>query len=196
MKKIYIILIAFLTLKHAPAPGQSHANEIREFQEELNHEYNDPETSPLTKKDRKKFTGLEFFPIDEAYYVTARFTKTENPSPFKMKTTTSRRPTYDKYGEATFDLNGQAFTLNIYQSHKLRETEEYKDYLFLPFTDLTNGEETYGGGRFIDLSIPAGDSIVIDFNKAYNPYCAYNHNYSCPIPPAENDMDVKVKGWC
>ena len=67
------------------------------------------------------------------------------------------------------------------------------DHLFLPFTDNTNGVETYGGGRYIDLKIPAGNTINIDFNKAYNPYCAYSDKYSCPIPPPENHLDIEIK---
>lgn len=74
----------------------------------------------------------------------------------------------------------------------MRETEEYRDYLFLPYTDLTNAIETYGGGRFMDLLIPSGDTIIIDFNKSYNPSCAYNHAYSCPIPPEENDLNIRI----
>ena len=70
--------------------------------------------------------------------------------------------------------------------------EEYKNHLFLPFTDLSNGEKSYTGGRFIDLEIPNSDVIVIDFNKAYNPYCAYSPDYSCPIPPAENHLNVNI----
>ncbi|MNH33262.1 hypothetical protein D3C86_1572800 [compost metagenome] len=110
-----------------------------------------------------------------------------------MPTTTARKPVYEKYGEAHFKLNGKDLVLSIYQSHSLREKAEYKDHLFLPFMDLTNGEESYGGGRFLDLTIPEDDTIVIDFNKAYNPYCAYNHKYSCPIPPKENDMNTEIK---
>jgi uncharacterized protein (DUF1684 family) len=109
-----------------------------------------------------------------------------------MKTTTERTPTYEKYGEAIFEIDNIEYKLSIYQSHRLRQNEKYKDYLFLPFTDLTNGEETYGGGRFIDLSIPNSDIITIDFNKAYNPYCAYSSTSSCPVPPKENDLDLKV----
>ena len=71
--------------------------------------------------------------------------------------------------------------------------EGYEDYLFLPFLDDTNGEESYGGGRYIDCRIPEGDTIEIDFNKAYNPYCAYNENYSCPIVPRENYLAIEVK---
>jgi uncharacterized protein (DUF1684 family) len=83
--------------------------------------------------------------------------------------------------------------LNVYQSHTLREKEGYKDYLFLPFTDLTNGNETYGSGRYIDLRIPERETIIIDFNKAYNPYCAYNYGYACPIPPKENKLKVEIR---
>lgn len=72
-------------------------------------------------------------------------------------------------------------------------TVQYKDYLFFPFTDTTNGNETYDGGRYIDLRIPAsGNEIIIDFNKAYNPFCAYSAGYSCPIVPAENNLDIPI----
>ena len=70
---------------------------------------------------------------------------------------------------------------------------EYSNHLFIPFNDITNGVETYDAGRYIDLEIPKGDTIIIDFNKAYNPYCAYNDGYSCPIPPEENNLEVEVK---
>lgn len=110
-----------------------------------------------------------------------------------MQTTTDRLPTYEKYGEAIFELNGKTITLSIYQSHDLRETEKYKNHLFLPFTDLTNGHETYGGGRYLNLSIPTGDTIVIDFNKAYNPLCAYNAKYYCPIPPKSNALQLPIQ---
>jgi len=70
--------------------------------------------------------------------------------------------------------------------------EEYRDYLFLPFTDLTNGEQTYMGGRYLDLSIPEGDTIVLDFNRAYNPYCVYNKKYSCPLVPPVNALNTKI----
>ncbi len=170
----------------------AYQEEIAAFQQQLNEEFANSEESPLPKKALKKFKGLAFYPADEKFRVTAAFTQTADAVPFQMKTTTNRLPTYEKYGEVTFAIDGQNFKLNIYQSHSLRETEAYKNYLFLPFTDLTNGEETYGGGRFIDLSIPEGNTMVIDFNKAYNPYCAYNPKYSCPIPPRENNLNLRI----
>ena len=167
--------------------------EIETFQIDLNAEFSDPEETPLTADDFDVFMGLPFYPIDTAFYVVAKFERATDAQPFEMKTTTARRPVYELYGIATFVIHGEMFQLQIFQNHKLRETEEYKDYLFLPFTDLTSGEETYPGGRFIDLKIPDGDTIVIDFNKAYNPLCAYNHKYSCPIPPPENFLDVAIE---
>ena len=73
------------------------------------------------------------------------------------------------------------------------DKEGYEDYLFLPFLDNTNGEESYGGGRYVEARIPEGDTIIIDFNKAYNPYCAYNEKYSCPIVPRQNYLPIEVK---
>jgi uncharacterized protein len=83
--------------------------------------------------------------------------------------------------------------LNIYRNIDLSKKKEYKNYLFLPFLDLTSGNESYGGGRYIDMRIPKGNIITIDFNKAYNPYCAYNHKYSCPVVPDENNLNIEIK---
>lgn len=162
-----------------------------EFQQEHNADFKDPEKSPFKKK-AKRFKGHDFFPIDSILRVEAKFVRTLSAIPFLMKTTTSRLPTYEKYGVAQFTIDRKEFSLNIYQSHSLREKEEFKDHLFMPFTDLSNGEESYMGGRFIDLEIPENDVIVIDFNKAYNPYCAYSPDYSCPIPPQENHLEIKI----
>ena len=164
-----------------------------EFQRELNAEYKDATTSPLKEKDRKEFEGLNFFKYDSSYVVKAHFTRTENETPFKMKTTTDRLPDYVKYGFVEFVLNGENRRLNIYQNLDLIKKEDYVDYLFLPFLDQTNGLESYGGGRYIDLRTPENDSITIDFNSAYNPYCAYNDKYSCPIVPRENYLKTKIR---
>jgi len=165
---------------------------ILKFQEELNKEFASEEKSPLTPKDFKGFTTLEFFEIDTTFSITAKFVRTPYETPFIMKTTTSREPIYVKYGEAHFVLQEKKCVLNIYQNQGLKTQPEYEAYLFLPFTDLTNGETSYEGGRFIDLKIPEGDTILIDFNTAYNPYCAYSGRYSCPIPPEENYLELEI----
>jgi len=166
---------------------------IQTFQNKLNLEYADVKTSPLTKKDAISFSSLDFYPIDKKYFVKAKFKRTPNEKPFDMLTTTSRLSKYVKYGEAIFTLDNKKYKLDIYQSLSLRDKPEYKDYLFLPFTDETSGKESYAGGRYIDLTIPKSDTIIIDFNKAYNPYCAYNHKYSCPIPPKGNHLNILIK---
>ncbi|PCJ98434.1 MAG: hypothetical protein COA50_02720 [Flavobacteriaceae bacterium] len=167
-------------------------NAIVKFQNELNEEFRDPEKSPLPDRYRKKFDGLNFYPADTNYVITAKFVRTPEALPFFMPTSTGRKSEETVYGIAHFSLNGITHQLEVYQNKELMLEEKYKDYLFLPFLDETNGEETYGGGRYIDLSIPEGDSIQIDFNKAYNPYCAYNKKYSCPIVPRVNSLDIKV----
>lgn len=164
-----------------------------EFQQEMNLKFKNDDNSPLKSEDRELFSALEFFPVDTIYIVAAEFVRTPGEIPFYMPTTTERLPEYVKFGELHFMLKGKDLKLNIYQNKELILQPEYKDYLFLPFTDLTNGVSTYGGGRYIDLRIPEGKLIEIDFNKAYNPYCAYNEKYSCPIPPAENDLYIEIK---
>ncbi len=167
--------------------------EIKAFQAEMNSDYKNPESSPLTDKDRKDFVALDFFEIDTTYRVVAKFEETPFENSFRMKTTTDRAPEYKKYGIVTFQLKGKEYSLNVYQSQELKLKAEYEDYLFIPFLDETNGDATYGGGRYIDAAIPEGDKMVIDFNKAYNPYCAYNKKYSCPIVPEENRLKVAIE---
>src|SRR5690554_287595 len=164
-----------------------------DFQRKMNADFKDASKSPLKDKDRKGFTGLDFFKFDSSYVVQASFERTPDEVPFKMKTTTDRMPMYVKYGVATFELEGQEHQLNIYQSMDLMNEEGFEDYLFLPFLDTTNGESTYGGGRYLDCEPPTNGVIEIDFNTAYNPYCAYNEKYSCPIVPRENYLEVKVE---
>ncbi|MCF8273267.1 MAG: DUF1684 domain-containing protein [Flavobacteriaceae bacterium] len=164
-----------------------------EFQKGINAEFKDVTTSPLKEEDRKAFNGLDFFEYDSTYVVKALFTRTANELPFKMKTTTDRLPEYVKYGILEFFLNDEIFQLNVYQNQDLIKKEGYENYLFLPFSDETNGLESYGGGRYIDLRIPETNTVIIDFNSAYNPYCAYNDTYSCPIVPRENYLRTKIK---
>ncbi|MGO4920764.1 DUF1684 domain-containing protein [Maribacter spongiicola] len=163
------------------------------FQKELNAEFKNPETSPLADRFRINFETLDFFEVDTNYVVVAEFIRTPEALPFSMPTTTDRESTEVLYGIAKFTLNGKAHQLEIYQTPELITQEKYKDYLFLPFTDKTNGAETYGGGRYLDLRIPEGNTIVLDFNKAYNPYCAYNKKFSCPLVPSVNNLKTAVK---
>lgn len=181
-----------LVQKDAAIAQTDRLADILKFQKELNAEFKNPESSPLPDKYRKNFESLDFFGPDTNYIVTAKFSRTLEAIPFLMPTTTDRKSKEVVYGIAEFYLNGKNHRLEIYQNQELMKEEGYEDYLFLPFTDQTNGEETYAGGRYIDLRIPGSDDLAIDFNRAYNPYCVYNKKYSCPLVPGVNALDTKV----
>lgn len=192
MKAVIISLLVLVCLSNCKDDKEPIQGDT-EFQRALNAEFKDASKSPLTEADRKEFKGLDFFKFDSAYVVQAQFTRTENERLFKMKTTTDRLPDYVKYGIVAFALKGETYQLNVYQDQDLKTEDGYEDYLFLPFLDQTNGLETYGGGRYVDLRIPVGNTITIDFNSAYNPYCAYNHKYSCPLVPRENYLKTRIE---
>lgn len=189
----FLIVFNYAFISAQSLKTDSLNNSIIEFQKGLNKEYMDSTTSPLTKEDRAKFFGHLFFPPNLKFCVNAEFYRTPKEKTFKMKTTTTREPEYIKYGYIVFKIDGVAYKLNVYQSVDLLKKEQYKDYLFLPFKDLSNDKTTYAGGRFLDLRIPKGKKMIVDFNKAYNPYCAYNHKYSCPVPPPENFLNIDVQ---
>ena len=190
----YILLLSiFLLTSCAANQNRRNIEKVIAHQTSENEHFRDKEKTILTDEDFKDFSGLEFYPIDLKYRVKAKFVRTPTELPFLMPTTTDRLPEYVKYGEAYFSIDGKELKLALYQSTAAYDEAGYEDYLFLPFTDLTSGDGSYGGGRFLDARIPKGDKIIIDFNKAYNPYCAYNHKYSCPIPPKENDLLVRIE---
>ncbi|RAV29856.1 DUF1684 domain-containing protein [Sinomicrobium soli] len=206
MKKQYLIMVFLLVLAGCKGDRRYHDIgttatqdstdvlwDIAQFQKTLNGEFRDPGHSPLKERDRKDFRGLDFFPADTLLRVVARLERTPGASPFAMATTTSRSVTGVRYGILHFTIEGEEYRLNVYQNPEVTSRPGYADYLFLPFADATNGEETYGGGRYIDLRIPEGNEIVLDFNKAYNPYCAYNPSYSCPVVPDENTLAVPIR---
>jgi uncharacterized protein (DUF1684 family) len=192
MKKI-LVLIFLLQLSSGFAQIKFDVKAVETFQKEINTEYADAKTSPLMGNDLATFTTLDFYPINEKFFVTATFVRTEKEKAFGMKTSTERTPSYVKYGEVHFTIGGQSLKLNVYRNIELSKKKEFKDYLFLPFSDLSSGNESYIGGKYIDLKIPKGKTIAIDFNTSYNPYCAYNHKYSCPIVPLENDLNIEIR---
>lgn len=164
-----------------------------DFQDKLDESFRDPDESPLTASDKMVFSGLDFFTANANFIVEAKLVRTPETLPFGMPTSTERMSQERLFGKLFFTLKGLPFELNVYESQDLLEKEGYEDYLFLPFTDLSNGATTYGGGRYLDLRLPEGDQILLDFNRAYNPYCAYNKKYSCPIVPSENHLNVAVE---
>ena len=165
---------------------------LESYWAKIDSAYADTLHSPLPLEERKGFTALHRFPVDVAYRVKARFVALEGPV-FGMKTTSDREPKYQSIGVLHFQLEGKEQQLTVFRNVDLSRLPDYVNYLFVPFTDLTNGEATYGGGRYLDLEGPLGAEVDLDFNRAYNPYCAYGGRYSCPIPPQENHLPVPVR---
>lgn len=186
---LFIILLVTTVCNAQPCSGESSLA----YQQQLNTEYADAEKSPLTEADLKTFKALEFYAVYSKFCIEAKLVRTPKEKPFYMATSTERKPRYKKYGELHFTIDGKQLKLDVYQSLDLIKLDEYKNNLFLPFTDLTSGNGSYGGGRYLDLTIPEGDTLILDFNKAYNPYCAYNHKYSCPLVPKQNDLNVAIE---
>ncbi|MGE4515052.1 MAG: DUF1684 domain-containing protein [Chryseobacterium sp.] len=193
MKKCLFIFL-FIPLMVFSQKISKEQSEIKKFQQELNAEYLNPKETPLRGDNFKNFKQHPFFPINLKYRVTAKFTRTENAEPFDLPTSSGKTKLYREYGKATFQLDGQSYTLTLYQSLDLIKQKKYEDYLFLPFRDATNEKETYGGGKYMDLKIPKGNTIIFDFNKSYQPYCAYNaYDYNCPVVPEENRLPVEIR---
>jgi uncharacterized protein (DUF1684 family) len=151
------------------------------------------EHSPIPEDEKAAFKKLNYYKPKVSYRKNAKFERFDDAKRFLMKTTTERLPEYAVYGKVTFRHKAKNYTLNVYQNIELVKKPGFQDHLFIPFNDKTNGDKTYGGGRFLDIAEDGKDEIIIDFNKAYNPYCAYNHKYSCPIPPESNNLKTKIK---
>ena len=185
-KKLAIIFVFIFFYSCNQEKEAEYLTLAKEFQYKMNIEFADKKSTPLTDKGFIKFSSLKYFPIQKKYRIKAKFKRTPNEKPFDMLTTTSRLAKYVKYGIATFTLDGKKLHLAIYQNVKGEK------HLFLPFFDKTNNKTSYSGGRYMDLENPTNDTIILDFNQSYNPYCAYNYKYSCPIPPDENRLDIEI----
>ena len=189
-----LLLLIFIIFSFSCKEQKRYANNnLSDYQKNVNNFFKDASVSPLQSKDLKNFKGLDFFESDSTYIVSARIQKTPESLPFKMKTSSNTPADFRMYGKLIFNLKNQDLELFVYENLEYIDVEGYENYLFLPFSDQTNGFETYGGGRYIDIYLNENDFTIIDFNKAYNPQCVYNENYSCPIVPRENNLKIRVE---
>ncbi len=196
MKKIVLLFLLVVTLllnsfgqRKATRRVSKYYVVIKEFQ----NKYVAKHEVVLTKN--KKY--FKFFSPSSKYKVIATFTKTDDTTTVTIKTSGKKIPEkyFTRYGKLAFTIDSLQYHLTVYQSKDLVNNAEYKDYLFLPFSDKTNSNSTYGTGRYIDLLITdiKDGECIIDFNKAYNPYCAYSNDYNCPIPPKENRLPFAIE---
>ncbi len=144
--------------------------------------------SPIPPDKRSSFKGLNYFPPDESYRVASKLERFVAPKPIMIATSTGTRQSYVRYGALTFKIGQSILKLIVYKSAE----DPYARSLFVPFSDGTSGRETYAAGRYLDLEEQGGDDYELDFNMAYNPYCAYSEEYTCPIPPVENRLPLQI----
>lgn len=192
MKGISLLVLSLLLSVPQGTP-KKYIRQIEEIRVEKEAEFRDPEHSPL-REAAPEFEGNEYYTPNIDFRVKARFERTESAEPFMMPTSNpDRQKKYVKYGLLHFELQGKSYSLSVYRSPDLAKIPQYRNHLFLPFTDLTSGRETYGGGRYLDLTIPKRKKVILDFNLCYNPYCAYSDGWSCPIPPQENFLETQIE---
>lgn len=188
--RLIVFVFFFLSLGCAPKKFL-YTQELDKYREDYRKSFLKHSEGPL-KKDQIEY--LRFFEIDSSYRVDAKVERLSNQETLDFKTSSGKVKQYIPYIKAHFTMNQNIYSVTIFKSVQLMKNPLYKDYLFLPFTDLTSGESTYGGGRYLDFrekDIQNG-RIKIDFNKAYNPYCAYSSGYNCPIPPKSNFINMTI----
>jgi uncharacterized protein (DUF1684 family) len=188
---LIICLLAFIT-SNADLNGQSFKKDYRSWKKGYRRNFRIDESSPL---GRIGVFRLRFFKPRANYRTTADLLLTSSKEVLSFPTTTGKTMEYIAFAKAVFKIYEQPCTLTVYKSAKALSNENYENFLFVPFRDYTSGDESYGGGRYIDLlaSDIKGGKLTIDFNRAYNPYCAYNELYSCPVPPAENSLPLEIR---
>lgn len=195
--KVFLFILVGLFLgSTASAQTFYGTTDIKTFREGRDKELRNRDESPLKEEDFPNYKGLNYFDVDNKYRVNAKFTKTTDEKYFLMPTTAGKTQKYIKYAVLDFKIEDKKFSLNVYHvDEESREKyPEYKDLLFIPFKDLSNGNETYGGGRYLYILDTNEKEVILDFNLASNPSCAYGADwFSCPIPPKENFLKVEIK---
>ena len=192
MKNLFSIILVLIATSLYAQDNSTYLNELNQHRAEVNKEFGDTSTSILPKEEVLNFKHLNYYKSNPKFNILANFKK-EIGKEFNMLTSAGKKKAFRQYGILSFKIDGQDFTLPIYQNIKLMKNEKYKDYIFIPFKDHTNGNETYGGGRYIEAKKPTGNTYQLDFNYAFNPYCHYTTGYNCPYPPEANFLDIKIE---
>ena len=185
---IGLVVIIGYFLKEAVFSDDAYLATIKKERQEKNQSFKSS-SSPLVEAERATFDSLSYYAINRKFQVDADYELVPNPDTLKLPMTTGSTEPYLRFAKATFNLEGQRVGLTLFLKVGAADST-----FFVPFTDKTNGSETYEGGRFMDIPKPEpGEKLItIDFNKAYNPFCVFNYDYSCPIPPAENRLPLAV----
>lgn len=170
--------------------AQDYSEQLKEQRQQKEQFFAEHPQSPIPRQIQDDFPGLEHFPVDEDLRFELDLEEHDEKESLVVETTTGNQQEYIRWGEFTFEIDGEEYTLQAYKS------EPHEDRLWVPFRDETNADETYGAGRYLDLEGEhyLGDGQwVLDLNQAYNPTCAYNDAYECPLIPTENWLDVRIE---
>ncbi len=159
-------------------------SELEHFRHQKDEFFRQSHHSPLTHDQRHHFDGLKYFPENEGLALEVKIEEFDDKQRIQMQTTTGDIQEYERFGRFDFEIDGEAAELIVFAN---------EHGYFLPFVDSLAGKETYGAGRYLEPEITLDGKFVVDFNVAYNPYCAYNENYSCPITPFENRLKVPIR---
>ncbi len=172
-------------------PEVEHVNQLETERREKDHFFKADEQSPIPWALREHFNGLAYFPPNPAYRFRVKLQR--YPSPERVVLATSKGIPRDmlKWGYFEFTIQGKTQRLQVYKS--VRSGGHGEESLFIPFRDGTSGKESYGAARYLDLGPSRTDEYDLDFNRAYNPYCAYSDDYVCPFPPRENWLDIRIE---
>ncbi len=195
MKNTLLLLFLFACMNTLFAQSNlSYKKEIKEHRKNYKADFLKDQRSPFYEK-KKALKKMRFYKANKSYKIECQFRRTEGAKPFDMATYSGKVKTFIKYGIINFEIAGQKQELSIYRNMGLMRMEAYANHLFLPFKDKTNDHKTYGGGRYIDLEVSdiVDGKVIIDFNKCYNPWCAFSGGYNCPVPPKENHLNLEMK---
>ena len=186
---VAIIGIIYYSLSDTKPSASAYLAQLNKFRRDKNQAFRQGENSPLETAQKTQFDSLKYYPGDRTLAVAVKFTRNEKPDTALLQMSDNKTEKYLRWGTAKFEINNAPQQLLLFL--KANGTDST---LFVPFTDLSNGHDTYGGGRYLDTTIPRLDetALTLDFNRAYSPYCAYNNAYSCPVPPAENRLRVAI----
>jgi uncharacterized protein (DUF1684 family) len=197
MKKLFPVLLAVITISFLiylltgeERTSEAYIQEIKKERTEKDKFMKESDESPF-RDSSALFSSLKYFEPDIKYRINADIEPIQNKKMVVLPTSDDKEKKYLEYAYASFKLEGVENKLLILE---IVDMGAYKGTLFLAFADETSAKETYGAGRYLDLKkVPGAKTLTLDFNKAYNPYCAYSENFSCPFPPKENLLKVAIQ---
>lgn len=185
----FLVIMSACSEKNTPLPAWQEV--LRGERREKDNAFKSGSGSPLPEKDRAGFRGLDYYPVDPSLRFTVRLNRYPSPREVRIGTNTGEIRSGLRYGYFEFEAGGRVCQL---QAYRMNEDQGGRGpSLFVPFKDATTGRETYAAGRYIELPENTSGTYELDFNRAYNPFCAYGTDYSCPVPPAENTLPVPIR---